>query len=395
MKFIKMNKYLLKSILSFINKKYRLNLIKYNKKLMSKLDISLYSIQKEYFYSIITETLLNNEDILNKIFGEETLNKLISDFENDKNGIYEDKNLFEKITDLQTYKTLQKAEKFNKKLTNLIELNLCSIDNIELPYTILSNLEKLSLENISNLKFLTNESNITLNKLKYFQINNIIISEENVDIKIKMDNLIYLDIRLEMSDDEKQNFEDYDDIVIFFENLNNLIKIFDFDFLTLFLSSEITYANLVLDNYIDLKNRFKNSKGLFKQKKIVEKFNYFNFEIIFGIVNYPCEFYSNEFISRYSFYKSINNKFCFESYFESHFNTDINDFSRIKEEVRICNNRNYDNYYFINKEMTIIMKGVKDDNSIDMIDEGLDNDELNINTFKVLKNKNLWIFYVN
>ena len=173
-----MNKYLLKSILLFINKNSRLNLIKYNKKLMSKLDISLYSIQKEYFYSIITETLLDNEDILNKIFDEETLNKLISDFENDKNGIYEDKNIFEKITDLQTYITLQKAEKSpNKKLPNLIELNLCSIDNIELPYTILSNLEKLSFENISNLKFLTNESNISLNKLKYFQINNTIISE--------------------------------------------------------------------------------------------------------------------------------------------------------------------------------------------------------------------------
>ena len=62
MKFISMSKYLLNCILSFPNKKTRL------KKLMSKLNVSLYSIQKEYFNSIITESLFNTKDILNKLF---------------------------------------------------------------------------------------------------------------------------------------------------------------------------------------------------------------------------------------------------------------------------------------------------------------------------------------
>ena len=86
MKFISMSKFLLNRILSFPNKKTRLNLIKYNKKLMSKLNVSLYSIQKEYFNSIITESLLNTKDILNKFFDKETLNNLISDYENDRKG---------------------------------------------------------------------------------------------------------------------------------------------------------------------------------------------------------------------------------------------------------------------------------------------------------------------
>ena len=125
MKFINMSKFLLNSILSFPNKKTRLNLIKYNKKLMSKLNVSLYSIQKEYFNSIITESLLNTKDILNKLFDKETLNNLISDYENDRKGIYENEKLFKKIADLETYEIIKKAKKSsNIRLSNLIELNL-------------------------------------------------------------------------------------------------------------------------------------------------------------------------------------------------------------------------------------------------------------------------------
>ena len=222
-----MNKYLLKLILSYTTTKFRLNLLKYNKKLQSKLGISLYSIQKEYYYSIITETLLKNEDILEKVFDKETLNKLNSDFENDKKDIYKDQNLFRKIGDLEILKIIKKSP--NIDLPNLLELNLFSIDEIEIPCIIFSNLEKLSLNRISNLRFLTNELIISLKKLKYFQFLETIISEENKNIKLKMDNLIYLDIKLSMTDDDKEYY-DLEDTVMFFENLNNLIKIFDLVF---------------------------------------------------------------------------------------------------------------------------------------------------------------------
>jgi len=54
---------------------------------MSKLNITLFSYQKKYFYSIITETLLENKSVLKKLFDEETLNKLVSEFENDSRHI--------------------------------------------------------------------------------------------------------------------------------------------------------------------------------------------------------------------------------------------------------------------------------------------------------------------
>ena len=262
-----MSKFLLNHILSFLNKKTRLNLIKYNKKLMSKLDVSLYSIQKEYFNSIITESLLNTKETLNKLFDKETLNNLISDYENDRKGIYENEKLFKKIADLETYEIIKKAKKSsNIRLSNLIELNLYSLEYIELPSIILTNLEKLSLINISNLKFITNNSNISLNKLKYLELIDTIISEDNENLKINADNLIYLDLRLIMNDDERKNYEDGDDEVMIFEYLNNLIKVFNFDFLSLFLIDEnIIYSDL-FDNS-DLKNKFKNSVELFNQKK--------------------------------------------------------------------------------------------------------------------------------
>ena len=49
-------------------------------------------------------------------------------------------------------------------LSDLIELYLSGINNIELPINILSNLEQLSLVDVYNIKFLTKDSNILLDK---------------------------------------------------------------------------------------------------------------------------------------------------------------------------------------------------------------------------------------
>lgn len=379
-----MSKFLLNSILSFPNKKTRLNLIKYNKKLMSKLNVSLYSIQKEYFNSIITESLFNTKDILNKLFDKETLNNLISDYENDRKGIYENEKLFKKIADLETYEIIKKAKKSsNIRLSNLIELNLYSLEYIELPSIILTNLEKLSLFNISNLKFITNNSNISLSKLKYLELKDTIISEENENLKINADNLIYLDLRLIMNDDERKNYDDGDDEVMIFEYLNNLIKVFNFDFLSLFLIDEtIIYSDLFVNS--DLKNKFKNSVELFNQKKIVEKFDYFNFVISFGVENTTGSvLYGNKITYQYSFFKTINNKFCFKSFYDSGTYGDDSNFNFIKKEIRICNNRNYNNHYFIDKEIII-----KEGAGFDGFDEDL-NDISNINKFSIIENESL------
>ena len=379
MKFTNINKYLLNYILSYINEKTKLNLVKFNKKLRLKLDITLYSYQKFYFNSIITYTLFSNKDILNKIYDKETLNKLISEFENDIKGIYENKNLFKKVADLETYEIINKAIKSPKiKLPNLIELNLLSLENIELPLIILTNLEKLSLIQIFNLKFITNDSNISLNKLKYLEFIYSIISEENENITINMDNLIYLNIKFTMSDDERKNVKDE---VILFENLNKLIEIFNFDFLSLFLTDEsVNFFDLISNE--NLKKKFKNSDELFNQKKIVEKFNFFNFKIEFGIENVTGSvLFGNEFIYSYLFSKTINDKFYFNSLFESYTYGDDSNFKFCQNEIRICNNRNYNNYFFINKAM-IIVQG----QNIQYLNEELNEQDLNLNNFEIIKN---------
>ena len=64
------NKYILKTIFIHLTFEKELNIFRYNKKLQSKLDISLYTYQKKYFEQIITPALLDNTEILlqNNIF---------------------------------------------------------------------------------------------------------------------------------------------------------------------------------------------------------------------------------------------------------------------------------------------------------------------------------------
>ena len=62
-----------------------------------------------------------------------------------------------------------------KLMTNMLELNLSNIKYLELPCIFLKNLEKISLKDISNIKFITNNSdpNISLRKLKYLYLNKV------------------------------------------------------------------------------------------------------------------------------------------------------------------------------------------------------------------------------
>ena len=84
---MKINKYLLKFIFSFLDFSKQLNIIKYNNKLKSKLEITKYTYQKYYFNLIKSPALLDFPEILleNKIFDEETFKKLMLDWENETN----------------------------------------------------------------------------------------------------------------------------------------------------------------------------------------------------------------------------------------------------------------------------------------------------------------------
>ena len=165
MKLVNINKYILQSIFSYINITSKLNIIKYNKKLMSKLDITKYTYQKKYFYSIISPGLLIIPEILveNKIFDEKTFKKLRLDLENDMTEIINENDCFHlyKQTiskDIKNNQILNISFKdiniLKNNMPNLIELNLFKIKDLELPCSILLNLKSLSLNNITYLKFI-------------------------------------------------------------------------------------------------------------------------------------------------------------------------------------------------------------------------------------------------
>ena len=357
------NKYLLKDIVSYVDPKTKLNLIRYNKKLMSKLDIELYTYQKAYFNLVITETLLDNKSVLNKIFDEETLNKLISDFEKDKTGIYENEVVFEKVTEFEIYNYAIRTAEFS----NLSELILDNKENLEIPCELLKNLEKLYLFDITNIKILTNNSNISLNKLKYLYLDNVSF-EENQDVKIIMKNLVYLDLRLLWLydiDKEKYYLED---------ELNNLMGIFGFDFLSLFFVKGFT------DDYKLVKDKFKNPKELFNQK-IINKLDYFYFEISFETPE-GQRYEKEKFLYKYLFSKSRNNKYIFDTTFQTESFNEGNEYQLIQQEYRICDNRNYNAYNFIDKDM-IIETGKSEDV---FFEEKFTDKDFDVNTFKILEN---------
>ena len=363
---MRINKYILQIIFSYIKSKTKLKIIKFNKKLMSKLDITLYIYQKHYFYSIVTETLLENKNFLKKKFDEKTLDKLISEFENDKTGIYENENeiIFEKMTDLKIYYDLIETD----KISNLTELILDNINSMKLPCDNLINLEKLYLCDVKNIKFISEHSNISLNKLKYIYLDNVIF-ENDQNIKVTMNDLIYLDLRIYYMEDN----EYYQS----FENLGYLINIFNFDFLAIY-SKEIFYD----EKQYNIK-KFKGFPKKIFNNTIINKLNYFNFEIKKEFIREGSEGYTHKYI----FSKSKSNKYIFETYFKTESYDDFMGrvYELIQQEYRLCNNRNYNKYYFIDKDM-IINKGMCDEHDDYLFKGNFSDKDLNVNSFRILDN---------
>ena len=89
----KVNKYILKEIFSFIKMQTKLQLIKYNKNLMSKLDITKYIYQRYSFMYYLTPYLLLNPNLFidGGMFDKETLDKLLDEWKQETTGIYKKK----------------------------------------------------------------------------------------------------------------------------------------------------------------------------------------------------------------------------------------------------------------------------------------------------------------
>lgn len=361
---------------------------------MSKLDITLYTYQKYCFLKLINPASLEDKSLMLKynFFDKQTLNKLYADFENYKTSIYDNIDLFNKTTNITKF--LKNPKKMKP---NLLELNLSEIQNLELYCIILTNLEKLSLNKITHIKFITDSSNITLNKLKYLYLNTISF-EENQNININVDNLIYLDIRLkgiEGSTDEGEEEQendlmsiednDYEGKPKIFNTLQNLVKIFNFNFLSIYLAHEEEIPSVLEEGderFFVVKNIFKDPNELFNQKNIINNLNYFNFNISYALNLGSGSYEMNyKFICKYLFTKTKNEKYLFTTHIQNNVYGDDGDYKIIQTEYRICENKNYNKYLFKNKDMTIL--NGYDKECFDR--EELTDEDYNIHSFRLLE----------
>ena len=373
MKFLKINKYILQEIFSYINYKRKLNIIKYSKKLMSKLGITKLAYQKKLFDSLITPALLENPSFLlkNNIFDEESTKQLISEWKKEITGVFKKTNIFY-FHEANIPKCLQILEinknnekDLNKSFPNLNILNLYDLENIEIPCSLLSSLESLSFKNVKNIKFLTNKSNISLNKLKHLYMDNISFGglSENDDLKIDIKNLEYLDLRVKEIDGEDD--EDEDEVINIEEDsdylprkgfikkevFKYLKKIFNFKFL----SRLVTDNSKVIEDfelYNIYKSKFKYPK-IFIEKSL-KKLCFFNFEISYElIIDSGAYEIDRVFNFTYFFSKTKGNKYIFKTIHKYEGGGDDCDFKYIEKENRYCNEFKYNEYYYKKKEISI------------------------------------------
>ena len=253
----------------------------------------------------------------------------------------------------------------------LIELNISNIKNLELPCLILFNLQTLSLEDISKLKFLNKEENISLNKLKHLYLNNISFHKEN-KIKMNLNNLKYLDLRIKEQDGESEDsgFDNDDNKAGFYKEktLEYLINIFDFEFLSIFKIEQSKFNNEleeeeeededfenenIEDIYQELEDAFKKPEELF-DKKYLYKYDFFNLEILYEYftISGAAEF-SERFIYKYLFSKTKGNKYLFKTEYINYEDNNGEMSEVISKEKRYCNMINYDDYYFKDNEVAI------------------------------------------
>ena len=380
--------------------------------------MTLYTIQKHYFNSLIihTPSILDYPQILikNKIFKEKTFQKLKSEWETETSGVYEDKkdifteyeNKKEKSSKSKNIKCLNinslNVKMLQNKLPDLIELNLSNLKNIELPCSLLLNLKSLSLKNISELKFVSKDKKISLNKLKHLYLDNISFENNQNLVEINADNLEYLDLRFkeregsessddeggegsESNDDEEEEMEKVKEKVKEKVEMNNfikndvfekLIKIFNFQFLSKFIVEEKFDEDEILDGLECYKTKFKNQEALFEED-IITKLNYFNFEILYYLNVWSGA--SNVFqrlTFNYLFSKTKEDKYLFKYTYNIYGGDDDCKFEITQKETRLCNQIKYNEYYFINREISIGGYG------IDSYDEEVELD--NINNIKII-----------
>ena len=191
------------NIFEYFEKSIALNLIKYNRFLKKKLNISEYDflqilIEKKYLHIYQEPSLykyLNNIGII-KVLEPEKINDLINTItEGLKNNYDFD---IEKEKKNNNTLTINKEIDFTSNiLDNIMHLTISYLENIKIPLSTIKNLDslfliKISIITITNDLINIREKPIVLDKIKNLKLSNINISDEK--IKLEFPNLKYLEL---------------------------------------------------------------------------------------------------------------------------------------------------------------------------------------------------------
>ena len=238
--------------------------------------------------------------------------------------------------------------KLDSLVTNLMELNLYSFTDLEIPCSALLNLEVLYLSCINGLKFISKEKNISLNNLKKLYIDRIIIDKDQDDIHIETRNLKFLDIKLGKKDGEDDDFGVRDSDECF--TIDFLYEIFDFKFIISFI-----YRTFYIDSgykYLDQSSGIEEIKSkshvIFGEKNLknLEHFKLRIANVFLASGGSRVIYYL--IIAKYLFTKTKGDTYLFK--------TDIRiidkdeefyEYEIINVEKRYCNRINFNDYYFI------------------------------------------------
>lgn len=132
-----------------------------------------------------------------------------------------------------------------------------------------------------------------------------------------------------------------------------LIKIFNFQFLSKFIVEEKFDEDEIFDGLECYKTKFKNQEALFEED-IITKLNYFNFEILYYLNVWSGA--SNVFqrlTFNYLFSKTKEDKYLFKYTYNIYGGDDDCKFEITQKETRLCNQIKYNEYFFINREISI------------------------------------------
>ena len=253
---------IINEIISYSPERKRIfNIIKYNKKVQTRLNISLYNYQKEYLnlifkfneprkYNIVhLHNYFTQKNLFEKESGQKDFIKIIEELfpkkkgkeeeeedeeeeeeekEDEKDlGILDEIN-FKKIKEISEFKknrNLTSIEIYNIKKCDLGLINSTTVKNlkivdgkkVKMPFSLLNNLEGLILENVVSLDLydIPNDKK-KLKNLKFLRLSN----NSEINEKFITPNLIYLSL-----DFYSQNYEELENIYDFLSYFNLLPKL--------------------------------------------------------------------------------------------------------------------------------------------------------------------------